>query len=153
MQFEWPLLFWDLLQLVIQWERNYCMCSIKTRERKFQCWDAATASGDQQRDAGVLGRTERQLLISCFFLIVSRPPEAHWPPGGPWRGGEQRPPSAGRDNVGFLLPSMKALRGLTPAMLVNLCCFSLPLDCSLRGRCACHADATACPCWPTELVE
>lgn len=31
------------------------MCSIKTRERESQCWDAAAASGGQQRDAGGVG--------------------------------------------------------------------------------------------------
>lgn len=62
-------------------------------------------------------------------------------------------PSAGWDNAGFLLPSMKALRGMTLATGMNSCCFSLPLACSFPDRCACHRDATVCLCWPMELLE
>lgn len=134
----------------MQWKRNYCTCSIKTRDTESQCWDAAMASGDQQRKAGVLGWIETCLLISFFSLTVSWAAEARWTHGGRVmeRRRAERRPSAGQDNAGFLLPSMKALRGMTLTTLV-----SLPLDCSLPGRCACHTDATACPCWPTKLLE
>lgn len=112
----------------MQWKRNYCTCSIKTRDRESQCWDAAVASGDQRRDAGVLGWIETCLLISFLSLIVSRAAEACWTHGGSVMEGRraERHPSAGWDNAGFLFPSMKALRGMTLTMLVNSAASACP---------------------------
>lgn len=139
---------------MIQWKRNYCTCSIETRDRESQCWDAAVASGDQWRDAGVLGWIETSLLISFLSLIVpsSRSMLDPW-----WeRHGGKESREAPFCRLGECWLSLSLNEGIErndPDHAGELCCFSLPLDWSLPGRCAYHTDATACPCWPTKLLE
>lgn len=88
--------------------------------------------GPSRGIAGVLGWIETLLLISCYSLIVSQAAEACWPHGGRVTEGRrtERRPSAGRDNAGFLLPSVKVLRGMTPTTY----CFSLPWTASSQAN-------------------
>ena len=98
---------------------------------------------------------ETGLLISNFLLILSGAAEVSWPRGGrswPCIGEGRRAdrhPSEGSDNAGFLLPSMRTLRGTTPAMPEDLVWLrpGLGLLPPKQMRPPCQAD-TRCPVLP-----